>query len=165
MDFNILNWNWTEKAAAGRHVLTYVSGIATTLVAVHFLTPQDASAITDNLNTIWDGAVKIGTGLTGLAGVLAPIYAALTAKKSAEPASQIKAVVSNLSAPQVAQVANAVADPEGRNKLISAVAEMPEVRAIVAPQAVVRATESAKVVNTPEAVAPLPLAVVPRTAA
>lgn len=165
MDLNILNWNWTEKTAAGRHVISYVAGGITVLVGWHLLSPQDASSIADNLNTTWDGMVKVGSGISGLVATGLSIRAALTAKKSAEPASQIKAVVTNLSAPQVAQVANAVADPEGRNKLISAVAEMPEVRAIVAPQAVVRATESAKVVNTPEAVAPLPLAVVPMTMA
>lgn len=164
MDMNILNWNWNEKAAAGRHVLSYVAGGVTALVGWHFLTPQDASSITENLNTIWDGIVKVGTGVAGLAAVLTPIYTALVAKKSAEPASQIKSVVANLSAPQATQVINSIADPEGRNKLISAVAEMPEVRAIVAPASVATATESTKVVSTPGEAQLLPLAVPPKAA-
>lgn len=158
MNINPLSWNWNEKKAAGRHVLSYAAGGVTALVALHILTPQDASGITDNLTSIWDGIEKIITGLTGLAAILVPIYTALTAKKSAEPAEQVKAVVANLSAPAITQAADAVADPASRNKLISAVAEMREVRGIVAPESVAKNTDSNKVVSSPEAVAGLPLA-------
>lgn len=146
MDLNILNWNWNEKAAAGRHVLSYAAGGLTVLAGWHFLSPQDASAIGDSLNTIWDGLIKVGTGVATLLGTLIPIYTALTAKKSAEPANQIKSVVTN-------------ADPEGRNKLIAAVSKMDEVRAIVVPESLAGAVPSEKVVGSPAAAAQLPLAV------
>jgi hypothetical protein len=162
MDLNVLNWNWDEKAAAGRNVLSYVAGGVTMLVGWHFIAPDQGSAITDNLTTIWDGVVKIGTGVAGLAAALTPIYTALVAKHSASPSSQVKSVVANLGAPHSEQAANALADPLSRNALINAVSEMPEVRAIVAPKAVVDATPSPKVVNTPEAVTPLPLAIPPK---
>lgn len=163
MDINILNWNWNEKTAAGRHVLNTGATILATLAAVHFISPQDASSITDNLNTVWDGIVKVGTGVAGLIAALTPIYTALTAKKSAEPASQIKNVVTNLSAPQATQVINAIADPEGRNKLISAVSKMDEVRGIVMPESVARTIDSTKVVGSPAEVQLLPPAT-PRAA-
>lgn len=159
MDLNILNWNWNEKAAAGRHLLSYAAGGLTVLAGWHFLSPQDASAIGDSLNTIWDGLIKVGTGVATLLGTLIPIYTALTAKKSAEPASQIKSVVTNLSAPQATQAMNAIADPEGRNKLIAAVSKMDEVRAIVVPESLAGAVPSEKVVGSPDAAAHLPLAV------
>lgn len=158
MNINPLTWNWNEQKAAGRHVLSYAAGGVTMLVAVHIISPTDASGITDNLNTIWDGIEKIGTGITGLAAIIVPIYTALTAKKSAEPAEQVKAVVANLSAPAITQAADAIADPASRNKLISAVAEMGEVRGIVAPESVAKNTDSNKVVSTPAEVAGLPLA-------
>lgn len=159
MDLNILNWNWTEKAAAGRHVISYVAGGITVLVGWHLLSPQDATSIADNLNTTWDGLVKVGSGISGLVATGLSIRAALTAKKSAEPASQIKSVVTNLSAPQATQAMNAIADPEGRNKLIAAVSKMDEVRAIVVPESLASAVPSEKVVGSPDAAAHLPLAV------
>lgn len=163
MDLNVLNWNWNEKAAAGRHVLSYVAGGISFAVGWHFLSPTDATGITENLNTIWDGIVKVGTGVAGLAATLTPIYTALMAKKSAEPASQIKNVVANLSAPQATQAVNAIVDPEGRNKLISAVAEMKEVRGIVMPESVARSIDSTKVVGSPAEIQLLPPAT-PRAA-
>jgi hypothetical protein len=161
VNLNPLTWNWNEQKAAGRHVLNTAGSVLATLAAVHLftgLTPDVAASVTDNLNTIYDSVIKIVTAVGGIAAALAPVYAALTAKKSAEPAEQVKSVVASLSAPAITQAANAVADPASRNKLISAVAEMPEVRAIVAPEAVAQATDSNKVVSTPAAAAGLPLA-------
>ena len=154
MDLNVLNWNWNEKAAAGRHVLSYVAGGVTVLVGWHFIAPDQGVAITDNLTTIWDGVIKVGTGVAGLVATLVPIYTALQAKHSASPASQANSVSANLPT-----------DAASRTKIINAVAEMPEVRAIVAPRAIVDATLSTKVVNMPEAVSALPLAVPPKVAA
>jgi hypothetical protein len=158
MIINPLNWDWNQKEAAGKHVLSYVAGGVTALAAMHFITPQDATGIGDNLNTIWAGVEQVAKGVAGLVAIVVPIYTAYRSASNASPSNQIKNVVTNLSAPAITQAANAVADPESRNKLINAVAEMPEVRAIVAPEAVAKATDSAKVVSTTEAASMLPLA-------
>jgi hypothetical protein len=162
VDLNVLNWNWNEQAAAGKHVLSYVAGGITVAVGWHLLSPDQGTGITDNLTLMWDGAVKFGEGAAGLASIALTVYNGLRAKNNASPSSQVKAVVANLAASHAEQAANALDDPRSRNELISAVAEMPEVRGIAAPQAVVAATASNKVVNTPEEIAKLPLAVPPK---
>jgi hypothetical protein len=102
-----------------------------------------------------DGLSQTAKGAAGLASALALLYTTLKSANNATPQNQMASVVSNLSAPQIAQVANAVADPGGRNKLISAVGEMPEVKGIVADTNVALNTESEKVVAK---VADLPVA-------
>jgi hypothetical protein len=154
MNWNPSTWNVPEWQAAGRHVLTAGGTIVATLVALHFLTQQQSTDIVQNVNLIWDGAVKVATGIAGLAGVLAPIYAAVRAAHTASPAEQAKSVEHNL--------ATSVGTQASRLDLINAVAKMPEVRAIVAPQVVANATDSPKVVNTMAQAEALPLAAVPR---
>lgn len=151
------NWTWTQYKAAGRHAASYVAGGVTVAVAFHFISPQQGTDITSNLNTIYDGLMQVSKGVAGLAAVLLPIYTAWRAAHSASPSEQIKSVAENLSAPPATQAANAVADPASRDTIIKAVANMPEVRGVVAPE---RAAEipSPKVVATPDAVKALPVA-------
>lgn len=130
-DLNPLNWNWQQAQAAGKHGLTAVGAVTATLVAVHFLDTTQQTEIVANVTSIYDGLIKVVTGIAGLVGVLTPIYGALKSAHNASPASQVTSVVKNLSAPEITQAANAVVDPTSRNKLIEAVAEMPEVKKIV----------------------------------
>lgn len=130
-DFNPRNWNWAQVKAAGRHVASYTAGGVTVAVAFHVLSPMQGAELTDNINLVLDGVSKIATGIAGLVGVLLPVYTAWRAAHSASPAEQVKSVVTQLSAPQITQAANALADPASRKNLIEAVAEMPEVKKIV----------------------------------
>lgn len=146
-DFNPVNWNWAQLKAAGRHGLTYVAGGVSAAVALHLLSPTQGSEITSSLNLLAHGVGEIATAVGGIAAVVVPLYTSWRAAKSASPSEQVKSVVSNLSAPQLTQAANAVADPESRAKLIEAVAEMPEVKKIVPTDpALAAATPSPKVV-------------------
>jgi len=162
VNWNPANWNVAEQQAAGRHVLSYIAGGVTVAAAWGLISTHDASGITDNVTMIWEGIEQVLKGVAGLCAILVPIYTSLRAAHTASPSEQVKAVVKNLSAPEITQAANAVADPTSRAKLINAVADMPEVRAIVVPQVVATRTESPKVVNTPAEASALPLAVAPK---
>lgn len=139
--------NWMQLKAAGRHLASYAAGGVTVLVAWHFLSPVQGTDITTSLNSISSGIEQVIKGITGLLAVLTPIYTAWRASKAASPSAQIKSVIDNLSAPQITQEANKIADPASRNKLIDAVAEMPEVKVIKADEQVALATGSPKVVK------------------
>ncbi len=130
-DLNPLAWNWQQYKAAGKHVVSYAAGGVSVAVALHFLSPTQATDITTNIGLISDGLTKVVAGIAGLVAVVAPIYTAMKSAHNASPSSQITSVVNNLSAPQITQAANAVADPASRTKLIEAVADMPEVKKIV----------------------------------
>ena len=161
MNWNPFSWNENQLASAGRNVVSAVGGIVGTLVAMHFLSSQQSSDITSNIDLIVHGVTQTVTGIIGLAGVLGPIWAALRAAHNASPSQVINHAAIDLSASQSRQASDALADPSARNKIINAVAEMPEVRAIVTPEAVAHATDSAKVVSTPAEAAQLPLAITP----
>jgi hypothetical protein len=130
-DFNPANWNWAMAKAAGRHAATYVAGGVTVAVAFHVLTPSQGAEISENINLVLDGFTKLATGIAGIAGVMLPVYTAWRAAHSASPSEQVKSVVTQLSAPEITQAANALADPSSRRNLIEAVAEMPEVKKVV----------------------------------
>lgn len=140
MDLNTLNpltWNWNEKKAAGRHVLSYAAGAVTMAAVWGMISQGDASTLTQGLSDIGAGAEQLAKGVAAIAGVLIPIYTALMAKRSAQPDQQIKSVI-----------ANATDNPVDRNKLISVVAEMPEVKGVVTTATVAADTSSNKVVAT-----------------
>lgn len=139
--------NWTQLKAAGRHAASYIAGGVTVLVGWHFLSPAQGTDITTNIGLISDGLTKFMAGVAGLITTLTPIYMAWRAARAASPSEQVKSVITQLSAPEITQAANAVADPTSRIKLISAVAEMPEVKSIKADPVVAANTESPKVVR------------------
>jgi hypothetical protein len=148
---NPLKWNWDQISSAGRHALNTGGTILATLATMHFisgLTPQAASDIATDVNQIWHGFMEVVTGIVALIGAVAPIYSALKGAASASPSAQIKSVADTLAQPKSVQDANAAVDPASRNLLVNAVAQMPEVRAIVATPAVANATVSEKVVAT-----------------
>jgi hypothetical protein len=145
-DLNPLNWNWAQAKAAGRNIASYSAGGVTVLVAMHFITPGQGTDITGSIQQITDGLTKVATGIAGLSAIILPVYTAWRAAHSASPAEQVKSVVTQLSAPQITQAANAVADPQSRQNLIEAVADMPEVKKIVpVDPAVAQAIPSPKV--------------------
>jgi len=149
MDVNPLNWNWNEKKAAGRHVLTYAGGLVTMAAVWGLVSQGDASTLTQGLNDIGAGLAQFAKGVAAIAGVLVPLYSALMAKRSAQPDQQIKSVVATLSAPNSGKtVAEVVSDESDRKKLISAVADMPEVKGVVTTAKVADETASNKVVAT-----------------
>jgi hypothetical protein len=148
---NPANWNWNQIDAAGRHVLNTGCTVVATLAATHFitgLTPQSAADIATNVNQIWHGVVEVATGVVGLLTAAAPIYTALKSAASASPSSQIKSVAATLAEPKAVQDANAAVDPTSRTLLVNAVAQMPEVKAIVATPIIAQQTTSDKVVAT-----------------
>lgn len=91
--FDFKDWNWNSYKAAGKHVASYIAGGVSIAVTFHFISPTDASGITENLNSIYDGVVKIGTGIAGLAAILTPIYTALKAAHNASPVGQATGLV------------------------------------------------------------------------
>lgn len=145
--------------AAMRHYITFAFGLAGgvlgTLTYLSYSKQQDPTVA---LNAIADNIKTLALGVASLLTTIAVIKNSLTSAQNASPANQINSVVTNLAAPQVTQIANSIADPEGRKKLITAVAEMQEVRGIVANEVVAQGTPSSKVVSTPQEVARLPMA-------
>ncbi len=130
-DLNPLNWNWSQAKAAGRNAASYAAGGVTVLVAMHYISPTQGTDITTNINLLLDGATKVATAIAGLSAILLPVYTAWRAANSASPSNQVKNVITELSASDITQAANAVADPKSRQNLIEAVADMPEVKKIV----------------------------------
>lgn len=130
-DLNPMAWNKQQWQAAGKHVLSYSAGGISAAVALHFISPLQGSDISGNINDVVEGTTQLLKGLAGLVATGSAIYAGLRAAHNASPSSQVSSVVTNLSAPQITQAANAVADPASRDKLIAAVADMPEVMKIV----------------------------------
>ncbi|MEO6381990.1 MAG: hypothetical protein ABIO35_08330 [Nitrobacter sp.] len=147
-DLNPLNWNWNQYKAAGKHVASYAAGGISVAVALHFISPGQATDISENIGHVTTGINELVKGLSGLLATGTLLYTSLRAAHNASPSSQVTSVVANLSAPQITQAANAVADPTSRAKLIEAVAEMPEVKKIVpVDPALAIATASPKVVT------------------
>jgi len=101
-------------------------------------------------NAIPDGAIPYVTAWAGILNVIGSGYLTTAlALHNASPQAKIDAVK---------------ADPEARNTLISSVADMPEVKGIVATPIVAKNTESDKVVATVAEI-PAPVAGVGRSAA
>jgi len=131
VDLNPLNWNWTQSKAAGRNFASYVAGGVTMLIALHYLSPGPNENLGDDINIITNALTKVATAIAGIAAILLPVYTAWKAAYSSSPSEQVKNVITNLSASDITQAANAVADPNSRKNLIEAVAEMPEVKKVV----------------------------------
>lgn len=146
MLLNPTTWTLSQAQAAGKHIASYAAGGVTVFVAFGLINHGQGTDAVDAINSIGSGVEQITKGVVTLVGILVPIYTALKAANNASPKSQLNSVVKNLSAPEVTQVANAIADPEGRNKLINAVSEMPEVMKVETTREVAIATPSTKVV-------------------
>lgn len=151
VDLNPANWTWAQSKAAGRNVASYAAGGVTVALAWGLVSQTDAATLTEAIGHIVDGTTELAKGVGMIAGVVVPIYTAWRAAHSSSPKEQIKSVVENLSDTQAAQAANAIADPTGRNKLINAVATMPEVKQVVATTEVAQNTPSSKVVTAQNA--------------
>lgn len=131
IDLNPLHWNWAQASAAGRNGLSYIAGAVTMLVFLHYVSPGPNEDIATDVSKITDALTKLATAVAGISAILLPLYTAWRAAYSASPGEQVKSVITQLSAPQITQAANAVADPQSRQNLIEAVADMPEVKKIV----------------------------------
>lgn len=145
-------WNPSQYAAASKHALSFAAGGIAVAATWGLLSAPDATIITEGINDISNGLIQVAKGVAAIAGVAGSLWAAFRAAHNASPTEQMKSVVTNLSAPQVTQAAIAVEDPGGRAKLINAVSEMPEVKAVIATPAVAQSTPSDKVVSTVAAV-------------
>jgi hypothetical protein len=91
--FDFSNWNWNSYKAAGKHVASYIAGGLSVAVTFHFISPTDASGITDNISTISDGLTKVATGVAGLLAILTPIYTTLKAAHNASAVGQATGLV------------------------------------------------------------------------
>lgn len=130
-DFNPIKWTPQQWQAAGKHLLSYSAGGVSIAVAWHFISPGQGTDISSNINDVVEGTTQLLKGLAGLLATGAAIYSGLKSAQRASPASQVESVVNSLAGPVSQQVANAIADPTSRDKLIAAVADMPEVMKIV----------------------------------
>lgn len=119
----MLKWTKAQWDAAGRHVLTALGSALTMAVIMNLITAAQAGVLLEQ-------ATNFITALFGLIAVLGPIYAAWQAARSASPAAQVDEVAKNLGSGPVSQAANAIADPLSRDKIIQAVANMPEVKEV-----------------------------------
>lgn len=167
---NIRDWTWPQYQAAGKHALSFAAGATAAAAALHFITPQDAASITENLNTIWDGIMQVAKGMAGLAAVLVPIYTALRAAHNASPSEQVKHVEDIAKDPAQPSsdaakeaLTAATASIPGRMVLkldpgtsgpktemaLQAVAQIPSVEQVVTTVALANATPNPKVVSSP----------------
>jgi hypothetical protein len=132
---NPKTWTWAQWCAAGRNLLSFTAGGVAMAVMWRYLTQADASAITQNINTIADGIAKIAEGVAGLIAVLTPIYTAWKASHAASPNAQAASIAVN-----AGRITNGA-----RLDVINAVGQMPEVKKVVTTTAVAEATPSNKV--------------------
>lgn len=130
-NLNPLKWNLDQWQAAGRNFGSYAAGGITVAVGLHIFDPAEGTNITNHIQQIIEGVGKVAAGIAGLATTLYPIYSMWTAAKTASPSNQVETVVRNLAASPTTQASNAIDDPTSRNKIIAAVAEMPEVKKVV----------------------------------
>ena len=141
------DWTFSQYSAIGRHVISYCAGAISMGATWGIYSQVTAVGTVNDLNLLAHGLGEVVTALSALAATAGSVWATIRGIKNASPKEQIKSVVSNLQATQVVQAANAIADPGGRNKLINAVAEMPEVKILQATEAVALQTPSSKVVS------------------
>lgn len=146
LDFR--SWTWTEYKAVGRHAGNSVASAAVGAAAMGLLSQTDANGIVEGIREITSGVDHIVAGVTLLLGPFVPMYMAWRAKKTASPTEQTAAVVATLEAAKTSPAIATRLEIEDRNKLISAVGDMPEVKNIIADAAVAANTESPKVVAT-----------------
>ena len=89
----MLNWNWNQYKAAGRHIASYAGGAVSMAVALHFITPDQAVDVNGNLKSIFTGLQQVGAGVAGIVAFLAPIYAGWKASHSASPKQEAISLV------------------------------------------------------------------------
>lgn len=141
----MFSWNWNQYKAAGKHVASVVAGAVGMAVALHFITPQQATDVNGNLTSIFTGLQQVATGIAGISAVVVPIYTAWRAAHNASPTVQAQSLVAtanNTSAPEqakIAQVAIAAAVIDANDLKVNGT--------ISAPAAVAEAIPSEKVVS------------------
>lgn len=130
----MLDWNKSQWEAFGRHVLTAVSSVVATLVMINVIPAAKAGEFVAH-------ATNLINAVIGLAAIMAPILAGIAASRSASRERQVE---------QVAQaIQNGELQNGTREKIISAVAEIPEVRKVVVKDPVmVDDINNEKVTNT-----------------
>lgn len=155
-DWNVTKWQRNQWEAAGRQAGTFASGLVTAAVAMHFIPQVVGGEVISSIQDITEGATQLAKGIAGLTAAYFTIRNTLKSATKASPSEQVKSVVTNLSSSQITQAANAVADPTSRDKLIVAVSQMPEVRAVVADIKPAYDEKAPKVVATPAEAQGLP---------
>ena len=132
-----------QVLASGRHVVTFASGGITMFAALHLITGGDANSAANALNQIGHGFSEIIAG----GGTLLAIGSGLLAALSANPLIQLlkgaKAVSSDPSIAKNATVAE-------QATVATAIEAMPEVKVVVASDAVANASPSPSVLPTSE---------------
>lgn len=114
------DWNWNQYKAAGKHVASYIAGGVSMAVAFHFLIPTDAAGINDNLNHIYSGVEQIVVGITGLIGILTPIYTTWKASRNASPAGQAASLTAAVPGTKIVTTPEiAAATPQSPNVISS----------------------------------------------
>lgn len=139
-----MSWDWNQYKAAGKHVASVAAGAVGMAVALHFITPQQATDVNGNLTSLFTGLEQVATAIGGLIAVVTPIYTGWRAAHNANPTVQAKTLVAtanNFAAPEQAKVAQAA--------IASAVIEANDLKlngTIAAPAEVAAAVPSDKVI-------------------
>lgn len=140
----MLNWNWNQYKAAGKHVASFAAGGIGVAAALHFISPQQAMDANGNITQIVGGLQQVATGIAGIATVLVPIYTAWRSARNADPtvqAASLVAVANNSANPMQAVAANTA--------IATAVIESNDLKlngTISAPVEVAQAVPSEKVI-------------------
>ena len=121
--YNPTKWNWDQWKASGRHILTAITSVIATAVFFGLITSDQAATIGENITVIAESTAKIFIAIGGIAAAVTPIYSAIRASRAASPEKQAEATVRNIAAADVAE--------KEKEKVIEAVAELPEIKQIV----------------------------------
>lgn len=89
LDFNVVNWNWNQAEAAGKHLASATAGAIALAVGYHFLAPsQVLTDVPDNINHIVSGLEETAKGIAGLVSAITLVYTAIKSATKASPVSQ-----------------------------------------------------------------------------
>lgn len=115
MNINFSMPSTAQILAAGRNIASAASGAIGVLVALHFLSADDAGKIGDAFNQINAGLTSLLGGITALAIAAAPFWAAYSSSHSA----QIAAVAASPDVQKVVMVSKALADADPSDKVVA----------------------------------------------
>lgn len=132
--FNIFAWTGDQWKAASRHIVTAAGTAMAILLWFKLIPEMNAKVVVENVGIIADSLTKIGLAIGAIVTALGPLWALISASKSAAPENQAKATVKNIE--------NNVPINGEKAKLIQAIADQPEV-------AVVKLTDPALAAEIP----------------
>ena len=89
----MLNMTWPQAKAAGKHAASVAAGAVGMAVALHFISPQQATDANADVQQLVTGLEQVGTALAGLVAIVTPMYTAWRAANNASPTHQAASLV------------------------------------------------------------------------